>query len=146
MKHTDKHMWPTPTPTPTPTPKPNTNTNTNTNTNNGQNRNQNSNRGGLGRGGPTRGDRGDCHNGRGNTTIAKYTFEGKMKDGPISKFLFTKIRHRPTQFKKITNTLPVLCPDKNFRGLDEVHQPSWNQLHAELFQRQRVVYLSPCES
>ena len=43
-----------------------------------------------------------------------------MKDGPISKLLITKTGHRPTQFKKITDTLPVLCADNNFQGLDEV--------------------------
>ena len=43
-----------------------------------------------------------------------------MKDDLISKLLITKIGHRPTQFKKFTDTLPVLCADKNFQGLDEV--------------------------
>ena len=58
---------------------------TNTNTNNGQNQNQNSGRGGLGQGPGGRG-RGDCHSDCGNNSIAnKYSFEGKMKDGPISK-------------------------------------------------------------
>ena len=94
--------------------------NTNTSTNNGQNRNQNSGRGGWGNGGPTGGGRGDCRNGRGNTMIAKYVFEGKMKNGLISKLLNTKTGHRPTQFKKITDTLPVLYIDKNFQGLNEV--------------------------
>ena len=32
----------------------------------------------------------------------------------------TKTRHRPTQFKKIIYTLPVLCVEKDFRGLNEV--------------------------
>ena len=88
--------------------------NTNTNTNNGQNQNQNSGRGGRRRGGPTGGGRGDHSNSCRNTTIVKYIFEGKMKDGPISKLLITKIGHRPTQFKKIIDTLPVLCADNNF--------------------------------
>ena len=43
-----------------------------------------------------------------------------MKDGPISKLIITKIGHRPTQFKKISDALPVLCADKNYQGLDEV--------------------------
>ena len=43
-----------------------------------------------------------------------------MKDGPISKLTITKTGHRPTQFKKITDALPVLCADENFWGLDEV--------------------------
>ena len=44
----------------------------------------------------------------------------KMKDGLISKLLITKTGHRPTQFKKIIDTLSVLCVDENFQGLDEV--------------------------
>ena len=43
-----------------------------------------------------------------------------MKEGPIFKLTIIKTRHRPTQFKKITDALSVLCADKNFRGLDEV--------------------------
>ena len=93
---------------------------TNTNTNNGHNRNQNSRRGGQGRGVPNSSIRSDCHNGRGNKSIAKYSFEGKMKDGPISKLTSTKIGHRPSQFKKIRNDLPVFCANKNYQGLNEV--------------------------
>ena len=52
--------------------------------------------------------------------ITEYTFEGKINDGLISKLLITKTGHRPTQFKKITNILPILYTDKNFQGLDEV--------------------------
>ena len=52
--------------------------------------------------------------------IAKYAFEEKIKDGPISKFLITKTGHRPTQYKKIVDTLLVLCADKNYQGLDDV--------------------------
>ena len=43
-----------------------------------------------------------------------------MKDGPISKSIITETGHWPTQYKKIVDTLPVLCIDKNFQGLDEV--------------------------
>ena len=43
-----------------------------------------------------------------------------MKDGPISKWVITKTGHRPTQYKKITATLPILCADKNYQGLDEI--------------------------
>ena len=93
---------------------------TNTNTNNGQNRNQISGRGGRGQGAPNSSDRGDHRNGRGNNSIAKHSFEGKMKDGPLSKLTITKTGHRPSQFKKISDALPVLCADKNYRGLDEV--------------------------
>ena len=43
-----------------------------------------------------------------------------MKDGPISKLIITETGHKPTQYKKIIDTLPVLCADKNFQGLDDV--------------------------
>ena len=93
---------------------------TNTNTNNGQNRNQLSGRGGRGRRAPNGSGRGDRRNGRGNNSITKYTFEGKMKDGPISKLTITKTGHRPSQFKKISDALPVLCTEKKYQGLNEV--------------------------
>ena len=93
---------------------------TNTNTNNGQNQNQNSRRSGQGQG-PSGSGGGNCHIGCGNNLIAnKYAFKGKMKDGPISKLLITKIGHRPTQYKKIGDTFSILCKDKNFQGLNEV--------------------------
>ena len=89
-------------------------------TNNDQNLNQNSGRGRRGQG-PSGSCRSNCCNGRGNNFVAnKYVFKGKMKDSPISKLLITKTGHIPIQFKKIVNTLPVLCADKNFWGLDEV--------------------------
>ena len=92
-----------------------TQTNTNTSTGDGNtNRNQSTAKGGRGRGGTGgkgRGGRGgDC----GNSTTARYSFEGKTKDGPISKLFITKTGHRPTQYKKIIDTLPVLCVDKNY--------------------------------
>ena len=71
------------------------NTKTSTSTNNSQTRNQNSKRGGQGQGGPTGRGRGDRRNDCKNTTVAKYAFEGKMKDSPISQLLITKIGHRP---------------------------------------------------
>ena len=96
---------------------------TNTNTNNGSgntNRNQISGRGRWGQGGPGGRGRGGCGNNRGNNSIAKYSFEGKMKDGPISKLIITETGHRATQYKKIVNTLPVLCADKKYQGIDDV--------------------------
>ena len=93
---------------------------TNTNTNNGQNRNQISGRGGRGQGGPNGSGHGDCRNGCGNNLIVKYSFEEKMEDCLISKLTITKTGHRPSQFKKISDALPVLCVDKNFQGLNEV--------------------------
>ena len=97
---------------------------TNTNTNNGQNRNQISRRGGQGQGGPSGSGRGDCRNSRGNNLIAKYSFEGKMKDGPISKLTITKTGHRPTQFKKIIDALPVLCANKTSEALFRYFGPA----------------------
>ena len=42
-----------------------------------------------------------------------------MKDGPISKLIITKNGYWPTQYKKIVDTLPVLCTNKNHRGIDD---------------------------
>ena len=92
---------------------------TNTHTNNGQNRYQNAGRGGRGRG-PNGSGRGDCRNDRGNKSIAKYSFKGKMKDGPISELTITETEHRPSPFKKLWDALPVFCAYKNYGGLDEV--------------------------
>ena len=69
---------------------------TNTNANNGQNRNQNSRRGGKGQGAPNGSGRGDCCNNYGNKSIRKYSFEGKMKNGLISKLTIVEIGHRPS--------------------------------------------------
>ena len=90
------------------------------NTNNEQNQNQISGRGGQWQGAPNSSGRGDCHNGRRDNLIEKYSFEGKMKDGPISKLTITKTGHKPSQFKKISNALSVLCADKNYQSLNEV--------------------------
>ena len=43
-----------------------------------------------------------------------------MKDSPISKLTITETGHRPSQFKKICDALPVFCADKNYSGLNEV--------------------------
>ena len=92
--------------------------NTNTNTNNGHNRN--SRRGGRGRGASNDSGRSDRGNDCGNKLITKYSFEEKMKDGPISKLTITETGHRPSQFKKIHDALPVFYADKNYQSLDEV--------------------------
>ena len=91
---------------------------TNTNTNKGQTRNQISRRGGQGQGGPNDSSRGNCRNGHGNNLIAKNIFEGKMKDGLISKLTITETGHRPSQFNKISDALSVFCVDKNFQSLN----------------------------
>ena len=43
-----------------------------------------------------------------------------MKDGSISKLLINETGHKSTQYKKITDTLPVLCADKNYQGINDV--------------------------
>ena len=43
-----------------------------------------------------------------------------MKDGLISKLTITKTGHGPSQFKKISDALPVLCADGNHQGLNKV--------------------------
>ena len=91
----------------------------NTNTNNSHNQYQNSGRGGRGQG-PNSSGRGDRRINRGNKSIAKYPFKGKMKDDPISELTITETGHRPSQFKKIYDALPVFCADKNYGGLYEV--------------------------
>ena len=68
---------------------------TNTNTNNDHN--WNSGRGGRGRGAPNGNGRSDCRKDCGKLSITKYSFERKMKEGPISKLTITKIGHRPSQ-------------------------------------------------
>ena len=103
---------------------------TNTHTNNGQNRYQNSGRGGRGRG-PNGSGRSDRRNTRGNKSIAKFSFKGKMKDGPISELTITEIGHRPSQFKKLWDTLPVFCADKNYSGLDEVLRTGHDQVEGD---------------
>ena len=54
------------------------------------------------------------------TQLLKYLFEEKMKDGCISKLIITDTRHQATQYRRIIDTLPVLCADKNHRGIDDM--------------------------
>ena len=54
-----------------------------------------------------------------------------MKDGPISKLTITKTGHKPSQFKKISDALPVLCADKNYQGLDEVLRTGRDQVETD---------------
>ena len=91
---------------------------TNIHTNDGHNRN--SRRGGLGGESPNDSGRGDRRTNRGNKSITKYSFKRKMKDIPISELTITETGHRPFQFKKIYDGLPVFCADKNYVGLNEV--------------------------
>ena len=101
---------------------------TNTHTNNSQNRYQNTGRGGRDQGPNSGSGRGDRHNNHGNKSIAKYSFKGKMKDSPISELTITETGHRPSQFKKLWDALPVFCADKNYGGLDEVLRTGHDQV------------------
>ena len=38
----------------------------------------------------------------------------------MSKFTITEIGRRATQYKKIVDMLPVLCVDKNYKGIDDI--------------------------
>ena len=95
-------------------------TNTNTNTGAGNtNRNHNAGRGGRGRGGSGgrgRGGRGNNH----GKTVAKYSFEGKMKDGLLAKLTITEGGQRATQDKKILDALPVFYADKGYKFIDDI--------------------------
>ena len=95
-----------------------TNTNTNTGASN-TNHNHNAGRGGRGRGGSGGRGRGGCGNDCG-MTVAKYSFEGKMKDGPLSKLTITKSGQQATQYKKILDALPVLAADKVYKYIDDI--------------------------
>ena len=95
-------------------------TNINTNTGAGNtNRNHNAGRGGRDQGGSGGRGRGGLGNDPGKT-IAKYSFEGKMKDGPLSKLTITKGGQQATQYKKILDALPVFFADKGYKFMDNV--------------------------
>ena len=49
----------------------------------------------------------------------------------IFKLLTTKTSHRPTQYKKIIDTLPLLCADKNYQCIDDVIQKEMDQVEAD---------------
>ena len=83
----------------------------------------------MGRGGSGGRGRGSRGKNRGKT-IAKYSFEGKMKDGPHSKLTITDGGQRATQYKKIIDTLPVFCADKGYKFIDDIIQTSTERLQA----------------
>ena len=58
-----------------------------------------------------------------------------MKDGCISKLTITETGHRATQYKKIIDTLSVLCAEKNFTYINDVLH-TWTNL-------QEVTFLPP---
>ena len=43
-----------------------------------------------------------------------------MKDGCCSKLTIAKNVHRATQYKKIIDTLPVFCVDKNYIYINDI--------------------------
>ena len=43
-----------------------------------------------------------------------------MKDGPIYEPTITETGHRPSQFKRLYDALPVFGANKNYGGLDKV--------------------------
>ena len=66
--------------------------------------------------------------------IAKYAFEGKMKDCQISKLLISKTGHRSTHYKNIIGTLRVLCADKNYQSMDDVIQNGIDRVEMDFMQ------------
>ena len=61
-----------------------------------------------------------CRGDHRNSSIVKHSFEEKLKDDCLSKVTITKSGHQATQYKKIIDTSPVLCADKNFRYIDDI--------------------------
>ena len=89
---------------------------TNTNTGAGNtNRNQNAARGRRAWGGSGGQGLGGSTSGRENSSIAKYSFKRKMKDGCLSKLTITDGSNRATWQKKIVDTLPLFCADKEYQ-------------------------------
>ena len=70
-------------------------------------------------------------NDRGNKSITKYFSKEKIKDGPISELTITETGHRPSQFKKLYDALPVFFADKNYGGLDEVFCTGHDQVKGD---------------
>ena len=54
-----------------------------------------------------------------------------MKDDPISELAITEIGHRPSQFKRLYDALPVFCINKNYGGLDEVLRTGHDQVEGD---------------
>ena len=79
-----------------------------------------------GSGGRGRGGRGnDC-----GKIVAKYSFDGKMKDGPLSKLTITKGGQQATQYKEIIEALPVFCADKGYKFIDDIIWTNTKRLQA----------------
>ena len=73
--------------------------------------------------------------GCGNNSIAnKYSFKERMKNSLIFKLIINKTGHKPTQYNKVIDTLPVLCADKNYQGLADVILNGINLVEADFTQ------------
>ena len=66
------------------------------------------------------------------TQLQNIHLKEKMTDGPISELTITEPGHRPSQFKKISDVLPVLCTDQNYQGLDEVLRTGCDPVETDL--------------
>ena len=93
--------------------------NTNTGGDN-TNHNQSATRGGWGKGGSGGRGPGGCTSYHRNSSIANYSFEGKMKDDCLSKLTITESANRTIQYKTITDALPVYCVDKGYQYIDNI--------------------------
>ena len=94
-----------------------TNTNNNIEASN-TNQNQKARRGRRDQGGSGGKGCGDCQCDYRKGSIAKYLFEGKLKDGCFSKLAIIKSGHQATQYKKIIDALPVLYADMMYKYID----------------------------
>ena len=61
-----------------------------------------------------------CRDCRNNNTIAKLSFEGKLKDGCLYKLTITEDSHQATQLKKIRDALPILYVNKSYKYIEDV--------------------------
>ena len=93
---------------------------TNTNNNNissNTNPNRISGRGGRDQGGPGSRNRGDCSSCHRNNSIAKYSFEEKMKDSSISKLTVIETGYQAIQYKRVIDTPPYYVQIKTTKVL-----------------------------
>ena len=65
----------------------------------------------------------------------KYSFEGKIKDSPISKLIVTQTGYWPNQYKQIVNTLLVFFADRNYQGIKDAIWTGNNLVEADFMQQ-----------
>ena len=56
--------------------------------------------------------------------------DGKMKDGHLTKLAITEGGQQATQYKKVTDALPVFCADKGYRFINDVIRTNIELLEA----------------